>query len=318
MTGGITLPVKRRTYELYGRHCASELVLPELAPGATSAPEFSLTASREIPEHSSGWAERVMTDDGEEWLSVATGEDEMVFRFMREVRFVSRETTPHHHAVTVEDSGLSPATVRHFFLDEVVPALLASSGSLVLHGAAIDVGGMALLVTGESGAGKSTLAAAFAAGDHPLLADDCIVLDQENGKIWAQPSYPSLRAWPDTAEFFFGASARSLPFTHDSAKRRYRDGIEFSCVARPVVAIACLVGETATDSVAFHDVQGHAAGASVVGAAKNMPLGPKKAEAFEALLQLADRVPVIRISGPRGFEQVNVLRDRLVGWVQAE
>jgi hypothetical protein len=133
--------------------------------------------------------------------------------------------------------------------------------------------------------------------------------------VVAQPSYPSLRAWPDTADYFFGPGAPSLPFTHYSRKRRFRDGIEFGCAARPVGAIVCLGdAETATDRVVIRDLHGHASGAAVVGAAKNMPLGTRKLEAFQAHLDLADDVPVVRATGPRGFERVGDLCSRLVNW----
>lgn len=71
--------------------------------------------------------------------------------------------------VIPSDFDLSPNTL-------LVPALqpaLASRGSLLVHAAGVDLGGVAAIVTGPSGAGKST--AAHLLGGH-VLSDDMVLL----------------------------------------------------------------------------------------------------------------------------------------------
>jgi hypothetical protein len=89
-------------------------------------------------------------------------------------------------------------TIRHLLLDQVVPLTLSSRGRLILHASAIVTPDGAVAFLGASGLGKSTLAASFGRQGLPFLADDCLVLKEEGGRLLAIPSYPDLRLWPDS------------------------------------------------------------------------------------------------------------------------
>jgi hypothetical protein len=190
------------------------------------------------------------------------------------------------------------------------------TGSFVLHGAAVVVESGAVVVLGESGIGKSTLAAAFGAVRRPVLADDCVVVDLLHGKPIVQPSYASLRASSDTARFVLGRDMGGLPFTHYSEKRRYTDGLAFSHDPYPLVGIVSLswAPPGRGDAVEIRVLRGHESRAAVVRGAKSMPLGEKKIETFEALIDLADIVPVVHVTAPFGFDRLSDVRESLVEW----
>ena len=76
---------------------------------------------------------------------------------------------------------------------------------LLIHAAAVERDGRALVLTGESGAGKSTLATLLAARGWRFMGDEFALLDPETGRIHAFPRLISLkneaiavaeRAWP--------------------------------------------------------------------------------------------------------------------------
>ncbi len=68
------------------------------------------------------------------------------------------------------------AGLAHWILGPVLAVVATQRGSLVLHGAVIQIADGAVIVMGDSGAGKSTLAAAGAARGHAVLADDIAIV----------------------------------------------------------------------------------------------------------------------------------------------
>lgn len=113
-----------------------------------------------------------------------------------------------------------PKTIRHLFLDQVLPLLLNLRGREALHASAIGVAGGACAFMGMSGQGKSTLAAAFQVAGHRILSDDCLVLKDDSDRVLVEPAYPGLRLWDDSRDFIFGESKPSQPVSHYNDKRR--------------------------------------------------------------------------------------------------
>lgn len=64
---------------------------------------------------------------------------------------------------------------------------------LLIHAAAVEKDGRALLLTGESGAGKSTLAALLAARGWRLMGDEFVLIDLADGTAAAFPRLVSLK-----------------------------------------------------------------------------------------------------------------------------
>ena len=132
--------------------------------------------------------------------------------------------------------GSSLQTVRHFFLSHVMPHVLSHRGRLVLHASAVVVEQGALVFLGESGRGKSTLAASFGVqGGALLLADDCLLVKEEQGQLFGTPSYPELRLWPEMTSGLFGNLSLGVPVhEHSDKKRLFPDDERLSFCTKPV------------------------------------------------------------------------------------
>ena len=183
-------------YYAYGRRCASAVALPELAVAREGRSDFTFEVTYEVFEHPLHWAERVGTDD-ETSLAYAYEHDVSWFWFVGKAMYrcrVDRNGTI--HVLGTPKPGVPLSTVRHHFVDDVMPALLAmEEPCCVFHSAAVVVPEGAVLIAGDSGMGKSTLAASFALNGFAILSDDCVVVDMADGIFVAQPSYPSVRLW---------------------------------------------------------------------------------------------------------------------------
>jgi hypothetical protein len=118
-----------------------------------------------------------------------------------------------------------PDTLAHLLMDQVLPRVVCHLGRVVLHASAVITStGEAIAFTGESGAGKSTLATAFYHAGHPVITDDCLLLEYRAPFVYALPSYPSLRLWPDSVQAVMGEGAtEGGPFSevaHYTTKRQ--------------------------------------------------------------------------------------------------
>lgn len=126
-----------------------------------------------------------------------------------------------HRIVATSSSKATDSTLEHLLLDQVLPRCLAHDGALILHAAAVVVGGSAVLCLGDSGQGKSTLSAALRSLGFDLLSDDCVQLDTEGaGAARAWPTYPSLRLLPDMMDSLFPGAREHAPMAGYSDKRR--------------------------------------------------------------------------------------------------
>jgi hypothetical protein len=104
----------------------------------------------------------------------------------------------------VED--LCDEDLEHLLIDQILPRVLAQMGELIVHAAAIELGGWVGLFVGPTGRGKSTLCAALANRGLTILSDDCVVVRVVGPRVQVLPTYPSLRLLSDSAETFFGTA----------------------------------------------------------------------------------------------------------------
>jgi hypothetical protein len=119
--------------------------------------------------------------------------------------------------------GVPVRTVRHLFLDSVLPMYLAERGDLVVHGNAVVYGRRSgVLLIGSSMSGKSTAAAALCAGGCRLLADDCVRIRRHDGRLVGMPGYASLRLWADAVEQLLatGRFRAGRALTHYAPQKR--------------------------------------------------------------------------------------------------
>ena len=111
-------------------------------------------------------------------------------------------------------------TLRHLFLDQVLPRCLAHTGCLIVHASAVMVGSDLLLFMGEPRAGKSTLAASFHQAGYVAVSDDAVLLRTGLSQARAIPSYGGLRLWEDSLRILPAQKQPTRPMAHYSAKRR--------------------------------------------------------------------------------------------------
>jgi hypothetical protein len=147
--------------------------------------------------------------------------------------------------LTLEDAAT-------YLLGPVLGFVLRLRGMVCLHASAIRVQDCAVAFVGDSGAGKSTLAAKFVERGHRVLSDDVLPLHRQDGRFFAQPGYPRLRLWPDTAEGLYS----ELPALTPNWDKRYLDlGDRFQDEMLPLAAIYVLGDRSANaDRPRFEDI----------------------------------------------------------------
>src|SRR5207253_1964784 len=116
--------------------------------------------------------------------------------------------------------GTPLETIRHLFLDQVIPLVLSKRGKLVVHASATLFSEGASAFIGMAGAGKSTLAASLADRGFPLLTDDCLLLEEKGHEFSVIPSYPGVRLWDEASSALFGQVPFSGPVAHYTQKKR--------------------------------------------------------------------------------------------------
>jgi hypothetical protein len=94
----------------------------------------------------------------------------------------------------------SRESFRTYLLGQVLSFALLEMGVEPLHGTASVVDGRALGFLGPPGSGKSTLAAAFLEDGWPLLTDDLLVVQMNDGRPLAEPGYPRIKLFPEIAK----------------------------------------------------------------------------------------------------------------------
>lgn len=192
-----------------------EGAVDSLAPGIVLAEGCSLPLCEDEYFHHWLSAERQV------WLSFAAQPAGYLLRFKDVCCFcVSSD------ALTIRcfpAAGVTDNTIRHLFLDQVLPLAIAQRGSLVLHASAFSEGGAATVLLGATGSGKSTLAAYCAREGAQFMSDDFVVVEPCSGGFLALGSYGSMRLWRDSKDALFANDAPpDAPIAEYTDKRRYR------------------------------------------------------------------------------------------------
>ena len=209
-------------YRVCGLTLKTNISFPELARSSAQQADCTLTFCR----HRGGatadtkWVYKNVRPNGKPRLLVGQSETGSVVRFPRLADFV---VSPSENDISCFARPKTPKnTIRHFFLDHVLPAYL-SLGRLVLHASAIRVTEKsAIAFLGQSGSGKSTLAASFWKEGFEVIADDCVVVELENGSPMCVPSYPGLRLWNDSTKAVLSPGPKRSTLAHYTNKSRFK------------------------------------------------------------------------------------------------
>ena len=214
---------RHKHYRVCGMQISSSIPFPELRalPKSKGAfhPDMEFEIGGDISLHDGGQV--VMTSeepDGSPWMICTKTTQGYRLHFTDIADFLVDPAGRRVSCVAPPDTPTE--TIRHLFLDQVIPPLLNLRGAEALHASAIATAHGACAFIGMSGQGKSTLASAFHVIGHPILCDDCLVLKDDPDSILVQPAYPGLRLWDDSRGEFFGNRRSTLPVSHYNHKRR--------------------------------------------------------------------------------------------------
>ena len=171
-----------RSYRAFGITFASSLALPEL-PEVDSPPDVRITLGL------AGVPDAAWHSGRQSW-----GEPGIAWVFQPAWGAIRIEAGSH---ITIEmRGGLTEAGIRVWLLGPAMAILLHQRGFLVLHGSAIDVGGLAAIFVGASGAGKSTTAYGLARQGMPVVSDDIVPVEFLGDVPAVRPGIPHLRVAP--------------------------------------------------------------------------------------------------------------------------
>jgi hypothetical protein len=219
---------------------------------------------------------------------------------------------------------LERATLESFqtyLLGHVLSFALVKQGEEPLHATAVVVGAKAVAFLGDCGYGKSTLAAAFVhAGDH-VLTDDLLQIREIGGTCHGLPGPQRLKLFPEIAHRFLPRQAADTPMNPDTPKLIVPLEPHQVC-ARPMPLHALYVLE---------GVESGAGGVSLTSLAGTQPLMELIRATFNRRLvnpdrlrqqflyaqRLVSRIPIKRLTYPRGLDVLPQVREAILADVRA-
>ena len=294
-----------RHYRLYGLTLASSLPLPcpsanrtrlpdvRLEPGSAtmfSAARTGLTASHTLDNWF--WCRRL--GDGTRYLRWDGLFEFLVSPDGRRIRYRR-----------LEDG--TPDSFNVYLLGAVLSFSLLARGVEPLHATAVVVEGAAVGLLGDSGLGKSTLAAGLLRRGFPILTDDVLALELQDGAWTAHPGIPRIKLFPAMANRVLGSTAPHPRMNSGTAKLIVP--LEPQEAAGTIVPLAALYvlsppdaeREPHGDDVRIEPMRERDALLAIVGAAFNLVVADRtrRANQFTFASSLAASVPVRRLVYPR-------------------
>lgn len=206
------------TYDICGLTIKSELPIPLLLPSDGPKPdyEFKLLTSARAP--ACRWKHHFKLPDGRPWMSVAGLPSDFHLSFPKLAHFSVSAAAK--EICCYCKSEISPVTLLHLFLDLLMPLILSQQEKLVLHAGAVMISGKVIAFIGGTGQGKSSITASFGQKGFPVVADDCLVIEDKGRHRICTPLYPGLRLWPDAVFELFGGDLILPAVAHYTEKRR--------------------------------------------------------------------------------------------------
>ncbi len=257
------------------------------------------------------WFHQWKTPDQEEpWLKVADRGQDYQLRFLDQADFLISRDGKHISCRPLP--GTPESTIRHLFLDQIVPLVLSRRESLVLHASAILTPEGVIAFVGKSGQGKSTLAACFGQNGFGLISDDYLLLrkmdlGQRRGGWVAIPSYPGVRLWPETSDGVFSVPPETAEIAHYTDKRRVSDPALVPFAEGPS-ALRCLYflndePDLSPPEPAILPLRPRDAFIKLVSCAFNLDIRDKAQleRQFEAMGEITSQLPCFQLEYARDF-----------------
>lgn len=183
-----------------------------------------------------------------------------------------------------------------------------------LHASGVVVDGRVLAIGGQSGAGKSTTTTALALRGHRLFSDDVLGWRSTRECLLACPGPTRVKLWPDVL-FALGLDPESLPRVRtDLGKRLLQLPEAASDEELPLGAVYLLSTEMDTLPGTIRQLHGTSAFTTLKANCRDNSILPPELHGcqFEALAELARRVPVLQVKAHAGLNQLTEFADSLV------
>lgn len=256
------------------------------------------------------WA-RIQTWPAEagDWLTIDRGPHGYRLRFAGLTCAISADGSSVRYEPAVD---LPSELLVHLLLHQVLPLAVSRRGRLVVHacGVATDRGVVGLI--GDTGAGKSTLAAACCARGAALVADDALVLEltADATRVW--PTADGLRLWDD----MLVAVGAEMPPVPASGKRHVP--VTLARDTAPLTSLL-LVGDAHDTDVVVSDVEPPAARVALLPHLFRLDVGDplESQRLFDAVHELAQRVPMRRLAFPDGVAHLSRAADTVLSGTRA-
>jgi hypothetical protein len=211
--------------------------------------------------------------------------------------------------------GISEETIRHLYLNQVLPLALSRQGKRVFHASAVEAPAGALVFLGESGRGKSTLAASFALSGLRFLTDDALLLEPKAGGYAVQPSHPSIRLWDDSKAELVGDDARLAPAVQYTAKARLLSGDALAfCSDERMLRRMYFLGAGDADQVSLAPMTPGDAVMGLVGNSFLLDIAGRESLSahFNQVVELAKMPIFFRLDYPRSFAALPAVRQAIL------
>jgi len=297
----------------------SAVPFPELAlaDGNRADLSFELRDSGPLLAKACEWFHRWESPGGKTWLLLGKRARDYLLRFPDLADFLvsaaGKSVGCFPHAETPAE------TIRHLFLDQVLPLVLSQRGRVVLHASAVAGPEGAVAFLGATGAGKSTLAGSFCRSGWPLLTDDCFLLREQGEQIAVVPSYPGLRLWEDSLAGLDWKDAPLAPSAHYTEKQRIQAGSGSLTVCRDAMPLAKLFvleppDSSGTQPLSIAALRPSEALIELVQCSYCLDITDRERirQQFELLGRVAASAPVCRLQFPRDYSQLAAVREAIL------
>lgn len=297
-------------YRFAGLTLACAFPFPELPSASARRSALRITlGKRRVRDATHEWQHR-WCNGGRIWMRLARRGETRVIQFPGLGEFEIRGRS----IVCYPRTKIPLRTIRHLLLNQVLPATLASSRSVVLHASAVEIGGRAIGFLGPAGAGKSTIAGALVRHGASTVTDDALVIHLAGSNAIAVPTYPGLRLWPDSRAIIGTWPAiRRVRVAHYTRKQRW-SGPSVPFASRPV-KLAALYLLTRGKTVCVRALSGRQSIMALI--RYSMMLDATNASAvkngFDLVAAIVSRVEVSRLTVPRGKRGIAAICEAIGG-----
>jgi hypothetical protein len=177
---------------LYGFEVKSDLPLLRLNSAAGTRGELRIEAAMEpLSRPAQEPADTLVSDDGHCWYASYELEDGRCLIELPPTASFLLEPGPGR--LVVESGAEDAELLEHRIVSSAACTLLSMRGDLVLHAAAVEAGGRAVIFCGPTQRGKSTLARALGESGRRLLGEDGIAIELGDGEAMAFPGARGVR-----------------------------------------------------------------------------------------------------------------------------